>query len=136
MDYNNFVYFKHAFLNFCQSVSHTNLLILPIPHNLTLSPWSIVNLEIRKANDFLKRTANMFSNVQFVQPWVKPDMIQRHIRKHPRYSKEGCQTITSAILGHINDACPVSVPIPLQYAGEGLVINSPEGIEDNSSEQA
>lgn len=126
VSYNELRAYKHEVMKFCQHLVGTRLIILNVPFNFTLPPWSIVNMEIYRCNKFLSSLPRKFKLVQVIGfDSLRREMISSKT-EDPYYSREARQILGEKIKKAIlSPAQPLpKTPQIILVAAERVVLSS------------
>jgi hypothetical protein len=131
-------------INFIERTSHTNILIMEVPHRHDLADWSCVNREVIRFNRLLAKRLKSYQHAAI----CRMDLGRQHFTKHGLHmNKEGkvkmCQQLAKLVklkVGErVNRATPLECRahvevIPLNYEGNTVQTNTTK-IQLNETEE-
>lgn len=102
------------------SLTHTNVVVVNIPHRHELPTWSCVNKEVEKSNERYRDICKHFRNVSTIK--VNKCNRSMHTRHGQHFSNIGKDTLCSIITKIIKDRLMnSSKPIPLGFRGDSFL---------------
>jgi hypothetical protein len=112
---------KHL-MNFVQSNSHTNIIIMSVPHRYDLTNWSCVNRKVTTFNQKLQKLMKPFKHVVI----ITTDLTRGHFTRHGLHmnslGKDLISSIISMAIKEIlvekKETTPIMMPWKRNYTGD------------------